>query len=70
MELCGKAHYAQVEGEVSLIVRGIVVIDASEKGGDDIRIGWFKYRIEECSTASAVVIDNSFLGLEGKVQSE
>jgi hypothetical protein len=67
VELGGKAHHTQVDGEVALVVRGIVVINACQKGGDYISIGRVEYRVQERSSTGAVVVDKPLLSLKPEV---
>jgi hypothetical protein len=67
VELGGKAHHTQVDGEVALVIHGIVVINACQKGGDYNSIDRVEYRIQERSTMGAVVIDDPLLGLKPEV---
>jgi hypothetical protein len=47
VELGGKAHHTQVDGDVAFVVCGIVVINACQKGGDYISIGRVEYRVQD-----------------------
>ncbi len=55
-----------MDGGVALVVHGIVVNNACQKGGDYC-IGRVKYRIQERSTMGAVIVDDPLSGLKPEV---
>ncbi len=70
VQLMYKTHHAKVRGEVSVVARRVVVVDASQERGDGVDVRGFLNGLEECHAASPIVIVDTFLGLEAKVGEE
>ncbi len=70
VQLMRETHHAKVGGEVSIVVRRVVVVDASQERGDGVDVRGFLNGLEECCAASPIVIVDTFLGLEAKVEEE
>jgi hypothetical protein len=68
VELMGKAHHAKVSREVSVIVLGVVIVDAGQEHGDSINVCAFLNGLDECCTSSLIVVIDALLGLSAKVE--
>jgi hypothetical protein len=63
VELMGKVHHAKIGREVSAIVLGLVIIDASQEGGDSINVCTFHDGLNKCCAASRIIVIYPLLGL-------
>jgi hypothetical protein len=63
VELMSKAHHAKVGGEVSIIILGVVIVDAAQEHGDSINLSTFLDGLDECPTASPIIVIDPLLGL-------
>ncbi len=63
VDLMGEAHHTKVGGKVSVIVLGVVIVDASQEGGDSIDVRAFLDGLNECHAASPIIIIDPLLGL-------
>jgi hypothetical protein len=65
VELMCKAHHAKVDGELSVIFWRVVIVDAGQERGDSdsIDVCGFLDGLDECCTASPIVVIDPFLGL-------
>ena len=63
VQLLREAHHAQICGEVSVVVRCVIVVDTHDKGSDRIDVGGVVHRLEERRAMSTIIIPDPFLCL-------
>ena len=68
VELMNKAHDTQERGEVAIIVRREVVVDAGEEGGDEVGEGVVINCLEERCATRFVIMEVALFGEETIVQ--